>query len=109
MAEYGEHFDLQNPIEAKDTEYQGTDDFRLRTLKITSPNGGYFDIKSIFVSMNIYQDLFSNCMSADITLIDSGNIKKFLPIVGQEETVTRNSSYGFHLPSNETEGQTIRY
>ena len=88
MSEYGKHFDDNNTIEAKSSEYQGTDDFRLKTLKITSPNGGFFDIKSIFVSMNIYQDLFANCMSADVTLIDSGNIKKFLPIIGQEETVT---------------------
>ena len=87
MADYGKHFDEQNPIEAKSSEYQGSDDFRLKTLKITSPNGGFFDLKNIFVSMNIYQDLFSNCMSADLTLIDSGNIKKFLPIIGQEETI----------------------
>tara|TARA_R100000231_G_scaffold60326_1_gene49306 strand:- start:413 stop:1855 length:1443 start_codon:yes stop_codon:yes gene_type:complete len=85
--EYGQRFDQNNPQEAKSSEYQGTDDFRLKSLKITSPNGGFFDIRNIFVSLNMYEDLFSNCMSADLTLIDSGNIKKFLPIIGQEEKV----------------------
>ena len=85
--EYGKRFDQNNPQEAKSSEYQGTDDFRLKSLKITSPNGGFFDIRNIFVSLNMYEDLFSNCMSGDLTLIDSGNIKKFLPIIGQEEKV----------------------
>ena len=85
--EYGQRFDQNNSQEAKSSEYQGTDDFRLKSLKITSPNGGFFDIRNIFVSLNMYEDLFSNCMSADLTLIDSGNIKKFLPIIGQEEKV----------------------
>ena len=88
MADYGKHFDEKNPREAKSTEYQGSDDFRLKSLKITSPNGGFFDLKNIFVTMNLYQDLFSNYMTADLTLLDSGNIKKVLPIVGQEETVS---------------------
>ena len=46
--EYGKQFDKNNPQEATPGEYQGTDDFRLKSLKITSPNGGFFDIRNIF-------------------------------------------------------------
>ena len=48
MAEYGKHFDEKNPREAKSEEYQGSDDFRLKSLKITSPNDYELVSRSVF-------------------------------------------------------------
>lgn len=41
-------------------------------------------LKGIFQNFIVYEDIFSNCMSGSITLIDSMNIVKNFPIIGAE-------------------------
>jgi hypothetical protein len=41
-------------------------------------------LKGIFQNFIVYEDIFSNCMSGSITLIDSMNLVKNFPIIGAE-------------------------
>ena len=68
-------------------QYSGMRDSRLKRLVLTAHTGEQIDLKSVFAGINIYQDLFSNTISADLTLIDALNLKGNMPILGHYETV----------------------
>ena len=74
-------------VPSSPNDYKGGNDFRLKKLVLTTHTGEQFDLKNVFGSVNIYQDLFANTISADLTLIDASNLKSNLPILGHYETV----------------------
>lgn len=60
-------------------------DYSLETLTITSPNTGETaDITDFMLEINLYEDLFSFCMTGNVILADAANLISNLPIVGNE-------------------------
>ena len=53
-------------------------------ITLKSYTGFTMNLKGIFENFIVYEDIFSNCMSGSITLIDSMNIVKNFPIIGAE-------------------------
>jgi hypothetical protein len=47
------------------------------------------DISGLFIEMDIFEDLFSNFLSAQIMLSDPYNIHSALPLVGEEEVLIK--------------------
>ena len=56
---------------------------RFEFLELITPTGS-FDLQNLFVSMNIYEDLFGDHVSMDILLNDSINLPQKAPILGEE-------------------------
>ena len=59
-------------------------DIVIDSMTIESSAGATLDVKAQFVSLNIYEDLFSNGTSGFLVLIDSLNLVRYLQITGRE-------------------------
>lgn len=60
-------------------------DYKLETLQIKSLNTGEFaDITEFMLEINLYEDLFSSCMTGNVILADAANLITNLPILGNE-------------------------
>ena len=58
---------------------------KINRLYMVSPNKGrYIDLRDYLAELNIYENLFSPGVSGTITLSDSRNLIKDLPILGEE-------------------------
>ena len=78
-------FAARNPTKTKQDEYAGDNDFELKHILIKSASGGEVDVSDLFVNMSIFEDLFSNTVSAIISFVDMNDICQHLPIIGQQE------------------------
>ncbi len=85
--------------------YAGDNDYKLKRMEITSASGGQVDVMGIFVSMKIYEDLFSNTMSCTLTFQDTNNLARLLPIIGQREKLVVE----FRIPSEETDSVIFEF
>jgi len=94
-----------NPAPTSKTEYAGENDYTLKSITIESPNGGEVDVSAIFTSMSIYEDLFSNTMSSTLSFVDTNNLVKNLPIIGQNEKL----KVTFKLPWENSEIEELTY
>lgn len=59
-------------------------DILIDSITIESAAGALLDVKSQFISINIYEDIFSNGLSGFIVLVDSLNLIRYLQITGRE-------------------------
>lgn len=60
-------------------------EYKLETLEILSQNTGEFaDITAFMLEINLYEDLFSSCMTGSLILADAANLIANLPILGNE-------------------------
>ena len=74
---------LKNPVQGQLPSFPG--DYELQKLNITSPHKkGYIDLKAAWSDFNIYEDLFQNYLTANITIIDGVGLLESLPIIGEE-------------------------
>ena len=77
---------LKRPTE--DTVPTWAGDYELKLLTITSPNHhggeGYINLKAAWSDFNIYEDIFANCLTANIRITDSIGLMESLPIIGEE-------------------------
>lgn len=74
----------------------------IKRMELVSCVGEVFDISDKFLTMNIYEDLFSPAMHGNVVVIDAQNAFDVLPIVG-EETIRvffHSASYGDPDPNN---------
>ncbi len=56
-------------------------------------------LKGVFENFVVYEDIFANCMSGNITLLDSMNLVKNFPIIGAETlTITYRTPMGGSSP-----------
>jgi hypothetical protein len=63
-------------------------------ITLRSYTGFTMSLKGVFQNITLYEDIFGNCMSGSITVIDSMNIVKHFPIIGAETlTVTYRTPY----------------
>lgn len=64
-------------------------------IELESYTGFRTSLKGIFENFILYEDIYSNCMSGSITLIDSMNLVKHFPIIGAETlTITYKTPFG---------------
>ena len=60
-------------------------DFKIEELSITSASTQTTsDITNFMLEINLYEDLFSSCMSGTLILADAANLISNLPILGNE-------------------------
>jgi len=74
---------LKNPREGEMPSFAG--DYELQLLTLTSPNReGYINLKAAWSDFNIYEDMFADCLTANIQIIDSIGLMESVPIIGEE-------------------------
>jgi len=61
----------------------GVSDVAIDKVNIESSHGSV-DVRGIFDELNIYEDIFSNALTADLTLSEAYNLPYKLPIIGEE-------------------------
>jgi hypothetical protein len=69
-------------------------DVLIDSITIESAPGAILDVRSQFVSMNIYEDIFANGLSGFIVLVDSLNLIRYLQITGREKLRIRFATPG---------------
>ena len=74
---------LKNPDSAKLPSFPG--DFELQKLTLTTPNRkGNINLKAAWSDLNIYEDMFANCLTGSIRIIDGIGLMESVPIIGEE-------------------------
>ena len=74
---------LKKPIEGQIPTWPG--DYELQKLTLTSPNReGYINLKAAWSDLNIYEDMFADCLTANIQITDSVGLMESVPIIGEE-------------------------
>ena len=61
----------------------------IQTLALVSSSGKFINLTDYLAEINIYEDMFSPCMYGSMTLVDSRNLIKEVPIVGDEYLVVK--------------------
>ena len=87
---------LKKPEKSKIPTFPG--DFELLKLTLTSPNravGGYVDLKGAWSNLNIYEDVFANCLTGDILITDAIGLMETIPIIGEETIHVHVRTRGF--------------
>jgi len=75
---------LKNPEAGKIPSFPG--DFELLKLTMTSPNmvAKFQDLKGAWSDLNIYEDVFANCLTGNIQIVDGVGLMELVPIIGEE-------------------------
>ncbi len=74
---------LKNPDAGKLPSFPG--DFELQKLTLTTPNRkGYINLKAAWSDLNIFEDMFANCLTGNIRIIDGIGLMESVPIIGEE-------------------------
>jgi len=68
---------------------QYANEFILDECKLYTVGGLELDLKELVVEVNIYEDIFSNSITGDISFVDTNNILGNAKIVGQEKLSLR--------------------
>lgn len=64
-------------------------EYQIEVCEIYAASGTVLDLKDQFASVNIYEDIFKNALTGDISIVDTNNLLTNLPIVGQEKLKLR--------------------
>jgi hypothetical protein len=70
-------------VNEKELQYAG--EFIIDTCMLYTTKGLELDITDLLASVNIYEDIFSNSITGDISLADTNNLLANAPIIGQEK------------------------
>ena len=65
-------------------------DFLLLECSIHSPSGGapvQLNVPGRLIGLNIYEDLFSNVLKGDLTMIDNQGLAEAIPLIGDETLI----------------------
>ena len=74
-------------------------EFNIQELKLFGSSGNVIDLSGSYTVMNIYEDIFSPCLTGDITIVDTNSILMNAPITGQDYL-----SFKITTPSLEKKG-----
>ena len=75
----------------------GGGDFNLREISVRSPSYDgvlYLDHPSVFVQLDIYEDLFSNVIKGTFSFLDTQGWAELIPLIGDETIVISFSTPG---------------
>ena len=61
----------------------------IQTLALISSSGQFINLTDYMAEINFFEDMFSPFMGGTITIVDSRNLLKELPIVGDEYIVAK--------------------
>ena len=88
-------------------------DFRLLELSLHSPNNVdvvQLNSSSVFVQMEIFEDLFSNVLRGTLTILDSQGLAELIPFIGDETLIMTFFTPGGQGTARQTTGNTpIRF
>ena len=59
-------------------------EYNIQELKLFTSAGNVIDLSGSYMSMNIYEDIFSPCLTGDITVVDTNAILMNAPVTGQD-------------------------
>ena len=86
-------------------------DFRLYEVSIFSPtnpgNPLQLNHESVFVELNIFEDLFSNVLKGTFTFLDTQGWAEMIPLIGDETLVVSYWTPGAEGTQVETESQDL--
>ena len=86
-------------------------DFRLYEVSIFSPsnpgNPLQLNHESVFVELNIFEDLFSNVLKGTFTFFDTQGWAEMIPLIGDETLVVSYWTPGAEGTQVETESQDL--
>lgn len=71
-------------------------DYTLNEVSLTSFTGTVVSLNNLFTEINVYEDLFSNCLTGDIVLADGLNLINNMPITGFETLTLSWSTAGMN-------------
>ena len=74
-------------------ELQYAGEYLIETCEIYTTSGTVIDLKDQFASVNIYEDIFKNALTGDISLVDTNNLLTNLPIIGQEKLKLKHNDF----------------
>jgi hypothetical protein len=72
-----------------DYSLKTTTQFEVRELSLKFTNGERVDISSIFEEINLYDNMFTPCVSANIVIVDAINLFEKLRLNGDEKVMIR--------------------
>ena len=75
--------DSQSTFVSQET-LQSPGDISIDQIMIFALNGKYISVIDYLVELQLYESIFSNVLSGELSLSDSRNLIKELPIVGEE-------------------------
>ena len=68
---------------------QSAGSVEIQTLSLISSSGLFINLTDYMAEINIFEDMFSSFMGGTITIVDSRNLLKEVPIVGDEYIVVK--------------------
>lgn len=71
------------------TKLQYAGEFVLETCTLSTVSGVALDITDLVTTINVYEDLYANAITGDISLLDTNNLITKAPIVGQEKLLLK--------------------
>lgn len=69
--------------------FQSAGSIEIQTLTLVSASGRFENITDFLSELNIYEDIFSNSLYGNILLVDSRNLLKEFPLVGDEYLIVK--------------------
>ena len=69
--------------------FQSAGSVDIQTLSLVSSAGRFINLTDYLAEINIYEDMFSPFMYGNMTIVDSRNLLKEVPIVGDEYLVVK--------------------
>ena len=66
-------------------EIQYAGEYKVDVCKLCTVNGLELDLSDLLASVDIYEDIFQNSISGDISFADTNNLVGELRLVGQEK------------------------
>ena len=73
-------------------EYAG--EHVLTKFEITSYSGIVYDLRNIYIEINIYEDIFADCITGSVHLLDTNNLVSNAPFIGGEKVSIEFSTAG---------------
>jgi len=59
-------------------------EFSIQELKLFTSSGNVIDLSGSYITMNLFEDIFSPCLTGDVTVVDTNCIIMNAPITGQD-------------------------
>ena len=76
-------------------------EYLVERCEIASTSGLITDVTEMISGINIFESIFKNAVTGDITLVDTNNLVTRLPIIGQEKLLLRLSTPQDPQPVND--------
>ena len=84
-----------------DLQFAG--EFELNTIEIIASSGQSID-NITPLEINIFESIFSNALTGNISIADTNNLIELMPLIGQEQLILKMTT-----PSLEGENTTIDF